>query len=150
MMNRFFFWMSLAAGIGAGVTASAAAENESARPSASFTNLFSDKVVARAKGFEVKQSQVDAAFTAYKASLTSRGKTLPETQRSMVESNLIERLMVVQLLMSKATDDEKKRAQERASVMYKPIPHRRSCRCHVRPAVAGHGLKQSTTAGSDS
>lgn len=96
----------------------AAAENETARPSTSFTTLFGDKVVARAKGFEVKQSQVDAAFTAYKASLTSRGQTLPESQRSMVESNLIERLMVVQLLMNKATDDEKKRAQERASVMY--------------------------------
>jgi peptidyl-prolyl cis-trans isomerase C len=93
-----------------------AAEAEKLPSPSSFamTNLFADKVVARAKGFQVKQSQVDAAYTAYRASKASQGQIIPESQRIVIESNLVERLMVVQLLMNKATPEEKVKAKERA------------------------------------
>lgn len=117
---KWFVLGLLLAGAGASPLWMAAADGTSAigTPVPRITNLFPDKVVARAKGFEIKQSQVDAAFTAYKASLTSRGQILPNSQRSAIESNLVERLMVVRLLMSKATDEEKARAKERATSMY--------------------------------
>jgi peptidyl-prolyl cis-trans isomerase C len=83
------------------------------------TNLFPDKTVARAKGFEIKQSQVDDAFTAYKATLAARRQTLPESDRATVESNLIDRLVVVRILTDKATDAEKTKAKERADRILK-------------------------------
>ncbi|HRZ99176.1 MAG TPA: hypothetical protein P5055_00435, partial [Candidatus Paceibacterota bacterium] len=86
--------------------------------SLSLTNLFADKIVARGAGVEVKQSQVDDAFTAYKASLAARRQTVPESQRSSVLSNLVDRLIVEQLLTNQATDAEKKEAKERAERLF--------------------------------
>jgi peptidyl-prolyl cis-trans isomerase C len=82
------------------------------------TNLFADKVVARGKGFEIKQSQVDNAFTTFKASRVARGQTLPPSQRAAIESNLIERLIVERVLLSKAQDAERTKGQERADRIF--------------------------------
>ncbi|MBC8001774.1 MAG: peptidylprolyl isomerase [Opitutaceae bacterium] len=74
--------------------------------------LFPDDVVAKTKAFEIKQSQVDQAFIAFKLSLAARQQTIPENQRVDIESNLLNRLVVTQILLGKATGDDKTRARE--------------------------------------
>lgn len=77
-------------------------------------SLFADPVVARAKGIEIKQSQLEEAFVAFKANLAARGQTVPENQRLDREVQLLDRLIVTQLLVSRATDADKTKAKELA------------------------------------
>lgn len=95
---------------GIGLFLGLAAEN--VRGATKAEALFPDDVVARSKAFEVKQSQVDQAFIAYQANLAARQQTIPENQRVGIESNLLSRLVVTQILLGKANADDKARAKE--------------------------------------
>ncbi len=79
---------------------------------ASFTNLFPDKVVARGKGFTVTQTQVDDALIALKASLAADGRAFPESRRSEFETKVLDRLINVQVLLTKATPEDRAKAKE--------------------------------------
>jgi hypothetical protein len=74
-------------------------------------NLFADRMVARGKGFEITRSQVEDAFTAYKASAATQGQTIPESRRAEVETQVLDRLINVQVLMTKATDADRVKAK---------------------------------------
>lgn len=91
----------------------AAAEGANAparRPT--FAELFGDDVVARGKGIEVRRSQLEAAFVAYRANLAARGQSVPDEQRTVREAQLLERLLITQLLGQRATDADRKLAKE--------------------------------------
>ena len=77
-------------------------------------SLFEDRVIARGKGVEVRQAHLEEAFIHHKANLASRGKTLPEGQRTLREAQLLDRLIVTQLLINRATDTDKAKAKELA------------------------------------
>ena len=72
--------------------------------------LFANPVVAKGKGFDVKQNEVEDAFIDYKANMASRGQTIPEPQRTMVESNLLQRLVITKVLVNRATEADKTKA----------------------------------------
>ncbi len=96
-------------------SAALAADNSNSTPSgtaASWANLFEDPVVARAKGVEVKRSQVDNAFIAFKANLALRGQTLPEDMRRFREAMLLDRLIINQLMVNRVIETDKARAKE--------------------------------------
>src|SRR5688572_25717097 len=77
----------------------------------SFTDLFEDEVVARGKGIEVKRSQLEEAFIQYRANLAARGQNLSDGQRGTREAQLLDRLIVTQILLSRATDADKAKAK---------------------------------------
>jgi len=72
-------------------------------------DLFPDPVLATGKGFEIKTSQLNEAFLRYNAGVIARGRSIPEDQRSMVRSNLLQHLILSKILMQMATVDEKTR-----------------------------------------
>jgi parvulin-like peptidyl-prolyl isomerase len=74
--------------------------------------LFDDPVIARGKGIEIKRSQLEEAFTAYKANLAARGQSLPEDLRSLREAQMLDRLIVTQLLTNRATSADHAKAKE--------------------------------------
>lgn len=75
--------------------------------------LFEDKIIARGKGFEVRKSQLEEAFVAFKASAVASGRLISEVQRSSVESNLLDRLIVSQILLKRATDEDRTKGQKK-------------------------------------
>lgn len=77
-------------------------------------SLFEDAIIARGRGVEVRRSQLDDAFIAYKANLAVRGQGIPEERRLTTEAQLLDRLIVAQLLVSKATAADKAKAREKA------------------------------------
>lgn len=81
-------------------------------------SLFGDDVVARGKGVEIKRSQVEKAFTEFKASLAAQGQAIPEAKRTEVERQVLERLVHVKLLSAKAIDADKQKAREAAEKAY--------------------------------
>ena len=76
--------------------------------------LFDDPVIARGKGFEIRQTRLEETFIHHKANLASRGKSIPESQRALREAQLLDRLIVTQLLLNRATDADKTKAKELA------------------------------------
>ncbi len=77
-------------------------------------SLFDDPVIARGQGVEIKRSQLDDAFIAFKANLVARNQTLPEEQRLLCQAQLLERLITTRLLVNRATDADNAKAKELA------------------------------------
>ena len=75
-------------------------------------NLFADKVLVKGDGFEIKQSQLDQAYLQRKAQLAANGRTVPETARDMIEKQTLDILLLKNLLMKKATADDKAQAEK--------------------------------------
>jgi parvulin-like peptidyl-prolyl isomerase len=75
------------------------------------SDLFGDEVLARGKGVEVKRSQLEEAFVAFKANLASSGRPIPEAQRTAQEVQLLQRLIVTQILTNRVTEADRPVAQ---------------------------------------
>lgn len=74
-------------------------------------DAFADPVVAKGKNFEIKKSKLEDAFVVYKANLNPRAPAPTDEQRTMIKSNLLDRLIFTELLMQKGTDADKKKAE---------------------------------------
>lgn len=77
-------------------------------------SLFDDPVIARGKGVEIRRGRLEESFINHKANLASRGKSIPEGQRTVREAQLLDRLIVTQLLVNRATDADKAKGKELA------------------------------------
>ncbi len=95
-------------GMRLGVASAAAASGRSAKSEA---DLFGDEVLATGQGVSVKSSQLEEAFVLFKANLASRGQTLPEEKRAVIEGQLLDKLIVTQILMGMATPDDREKAK---------------------------------------
>jgi peptidyl-prolyl cis-trans isomerase C len=94
-------------------TGAVAAENDkaTAKPAAPSKEAFLDDLVCKGKGVEIKRSQVDEAVIQFKANLTARGQPFPEGRRQEVEAQLLDRLIVTTLLVSRATEEDRAKAR---------------------------------------
>ena len=87
--------------------------------SAAFTSFGADDfaigpVLAKGKGVEIRRSQLDDAFVAYRANLAARGQTLAENKREGAEAQLLDRMIVTQLLVNNSTAADKENAKTNA------------------------------------
>src|SRR6266567_3717254 len=97
-----------------GVQAAEATKAATPQPAIDAKSLFPDDTLCKGKGIEIKRSQVDDAFVQFKANLTARGQVLPEGKHDVVESQLLDRLVITKLLVNRATDEDKKKARTAA------------------------------------
>jgi parvulin-like peptidyl-prolyl isomerase len=65
--------------------------------------LFDDPIVAKGKGVEVRQSQVDEAWTSFKANRAASGEPVIPGAGPKIRRQIVEKLVSTQLLLSKAT-----------------------------------------------
>ncbi len=87
--------------------ASTETNKPAAKADTKLNDLFGDDVVAKAKGFEIKRSQIDEAVIPMKSSAAARGQPIPAEQVTRLEQQVLDRLIQIQLLLSKATDADK-------------------------------------------
>lgn len=106
----------LAVSVGLLTTALLPAEKETpeAKPAAAARDLFPDDVLCKGKGVEIRRSQLDEAYTQFRANVAVRGQNVPEDRRGQLESQLLDRLVITRLLVSQATEDDRKKARESA------------------------------------
>jgi parvulin-like peptidyl-prolyl isomerase len=71
-------------------------------------------VIAKGTGLEIRRSQLDDAFVAFRANLAARGQTIAEAKREGAEAQLLDRIIVTQLLVNKATAADKEGAKTNA------------------------------------
>jgi len=78
--------------------------------------LFDDPVLARGKGFQVRQSAVDEMSTGLRATLAStRGQTIPEEQRAAIAAQMLDRLVMIRIVEQYATAADRTKAEELAA-----------------------------------
>jgi peptidyl-prolyl cis-trans isomerase C len=73
--------------------------------------LFADEILARGKGFFIKNSQLDQAFVGYKANAAIRGETVPEALRDDIRRRILDKLITTEVLKSRATADDRTKGQ---------------------------------------
>ncbi len=67
----------------------------------------SDPVLATGKGFVITRSQLDNALLNYSTAIAARGKSIPDGQRTLIKSNLLDELVAARILTQKATAEDK-------------------------------------------
>src|SRR5439155_9605987 len=82
-----------------------------AKPAGKISDLFPDPVVAKGKGVEVKRSEIEDALTGLKSNFAARGQALSSDDLQNAQPQVLERLIQIQLLLTKATDADKADAQ---------------------------------------
>jgi parvulin-like peptidyl-prolyl isomerase len=119
MMNRsiLFVCVWLLAGLSSlSVRAAAAKTNLFDRPhAATAAPLFKDTVVARGKGFEIKQSQVDEMYLSFKGHRAALGQVISDDMRPRIESDIIEKLIATRLFVLHATEQDRANAKNIAA-----------------------------------
>lgn len=64
-------------------------------------------ILAKGNGLEIRRSQLDDAFIAFRANLAARGQNVVEARREAAEAQLLDRMIVTQLLVNKSTAADK-------------------------------------------
>src|SRR5215213_1594172 len=71
-------------------------------------------VLVKGKGVEIRRSQLDDAFIAFRANLAARGQSIAEAKREAAEAQLLDRMIITQLLVNKATAADKEQSKTNA------------------------------------
>ena len=81
-------------------------------PAFKASDLFTNAIVAKAKGVSISRSQLDDAMVSIKTGAAARGQSIPPDQMPMIERSVLDRLIQVQVLNAKATEADKKSGTE--------------------------------------
>lgn len=81
----------------------------------SVTALFGNPVIAKGKGVEVKQSDMDEVLTAVKARAAAQGQTIPPDQLMQFQVMTLNDLIGTQLLLQQANAADKAEGDKKAS-----------------------------------
>lgn len=105
-------------------TAADAPTSGTSKPADKISELFGDTIVAKGTGVQVKRSELDAAAMGIKAGATARGERFNPEQASMLDRQVLDKLINIQLLLSKATDADKAKGKEVSDKRYDQIVNR--------------------------
>jgi peptidyl-prolyl cis-trans isomerase C len=83
---------------------------------ATMASLFGDPVIAKGNGFEIKQSELDEVVLGIKSAAAAHGETVPPEQMMGIESQMLNRLIQIQILLQKSTDADKAEGKSKAEL----------------------------------
>lgn len=110
-----------AATANASASAASADTGTNVNLNATMTALFGNPVLARGKGFEIKQSDLDEVMTGIKSGAAMRNQAIPAAQMKLIEGQMLDRLIQVQLLLQKATDADRAAGKKMADLQMKTL-----------------------------
>lgn len=71
-----------------------------------------DDVIAKGKGVQVKRSELQDAMDSVQKGMSAQGREIPREQIEAIQPQILERLITMDLLTSRATAEDKKKAKE--------------------------------------
>jgi peptidyl-prolyl cis-trans isomerase C len=95
----------------AATNAPATATATNSKPVDMMATLFGDPVIAKGKGFEIKQSQLDGAMDEIRARAAAAGQTVPQEE---LTKTVLNSLIGNQILLQKANDADKATGKKEA------------------------------------
>ncbi|MDD5141708.1 MAG: peptidylprolyl isomerase [Verrucomicrobiales bacterium] len=115
---KLIFSMTLGAAMivlpSANAATAPAATTTNAKPVNAMTALFGDPAIAKGKGFEIKQSELDEVVTGMKSAAAAHNETIPAEQMAAIKAQMLNRLIQIQLLLQKSTDADKAEGKKKA------------------------------------
>jgi parvulin-like peptidyl-prolyl isomerase len=112
----FAFPSAQAAAANGSTNTTLAGAGTNSNPEAAITALFGNPVIAKGKGFEIKRSELDEVMTGLKSAAAAHGQAIPPGQMTRIESQLLDRLIQIQLLMQKATAADRTNGTQKANL----------------------------------
>ncbi len=100
--------------LGQANAATSGTTTNAAAPADSMTALFGDPVIAKGKGFEIKQSELDEVVMGLKSAAAAHNETIPPGQMMAIQTQMLNRLIQIQLLLQKSTEADKAEGKKRA------------------------------------
>lgn len=88
-------------------SAAASTNDSSGRSALLAKDLFTDSVIAKGRGFEIKRSQLDEEVIRVKAQLASQGQPVPPERNAMLQQGILEQLIALEVMGRKATDADR-------------------------------------------
>jgi peptidyl-prolyl cis-trans isomerase C len=82
------------------------------KPSPRTLSLLDDRVVAHGKDFQIKQSQIDEMYLAFKGHRAAMGQAIPDEMRPRIEADILDKLIATKLFLQRATAEDKAKAKE--------------------------------------
>lgn len=109
-----FAFMGLATSLPAATPGQPAQTNAPADSKApvKLDELLPDTVLVKARGFQIKRSQLDEAMTDVKKYFVSQGRAIPPEELDKVEKQTLDHLIMLRLLTGQATDAQKAKGRE--------------------------------------
>lgn len=110
MTNRIHKILTVAVAttlVAAAASSAATAGSGSSSAASKIADLIGDPVIAKAKGVEIKRSQLDAEMLNVQAMAAAQRQTIPAEQLSLIEREKLNELVGFQLLLAKANDSDK-------------------------------------------
>lgn len=104
-------------------------------------SLFEDKVIAKGKGVEIRQSALDEAIINLRASLAAQGQAFPDADRSRIQTNLLERLVASKLILARATAEDKAEAKKFAEKFVQDVQSRMPSEEAFKRRLEANGMK---------
>jgi peptidyl-prolyl cis-trans isomerase C len=98
-----------------------ASAQATARKSNDLSDLFSDVIVAKGKGFEINRSELDNAVITTKANRVSQGNPIPAYMNNEIEAQILDKLVTTKIILLKATKDQARNGKLNAEVFLKDL-----------------------------
>ncbi len=120
------------------------ATNSAAPPKAAInpSDLFSNDIVAKGKGVEIKRNQLDEALISLKSSAAARGQNIPPEQMVLFERQVLERLIQIQLLLTKASNEDQAKGKETSAKRFENIKTRAGTEEALNRQLKSVGMSQ--------
>lgn len=74
--------------------------------------LFADPVRVKGKGIEIRQSDIEEGYVAYKAARAALGQRLPNALEDQVKEQVLEKLIATKLLLDRATPSDREEGKK--------------------------------------
>jgi parvulin-like peptidyl-prolyl isomerase len=113
-----------AATANASTNTASAGTGTNANLNATMTALFGNPVIARGKGFEIKQGDLDDVMTGIKANAALHNQPVPQEQLKLIESEMLNQIIQVQILLQKATEADRAEGKKMSDLQMKALLER--------------------------
>jgi peptidyl-prolyl cis-trans isomerase C len=112
------------AAFGLNATTAAVAPGTNASPADAMTALFGDPVIAKGDGFSIKRSSLDEVVMGIKSAAAAHGETISQEQMTGIQAQMLNRLIQIQLLLQKATDEDRAEGKKKADAQIATLQER--------------------------
>ncbi len=85
------------------------------RPLQAADSLFNDPVVAKAKGFQIRESDLQEAYVSHKAAAAAMGQQTPPVLEAKLKRQLLDRMIATKLFTARATALDRDEAKKSAA-----------------------------------
>ncbi len=98
-------------------------------------------VVARGRGLEIRQAELDETLTALKGTLATQGQAIPREEEPAMRARLLDRMILTRILLQRATDADKARARELADRFIADTKKKAPSEASYRRQLIATGMK---------